>query len=333
MQISTQASQSMLRSAIAACNICGRPVLRQSLVPALTSPASSASASRSVRTHARRNMAKELLELQKERAAAPAKEPAVPTGAPTALQPAKHAVRPTVKDIVFEAPLRIVLYPDPRLRAVNAKVGVFGEPVKRLAAEMFRVMYEYVLLACRQQCASCCRAQGRWRGPGSATGGRQRARDGLQPHGMCASTLWHSPCGIPPCGIPHRVPPQGVKGEGKEMILVNPEIVSRSNATELDGEGCLSFPGIYGDIEVCHWWYTVRTVTPRTASGQHQGQSAGRGGPPTHPHAQRLCGENISARVRPPAGDALPRPHGAGGAPGSQGAAGGHGGDVLAGAP
>ena len=34
------------------------------------------------------------------------------------------------------------------------------------------------------------------------------------------------------------------------MILVNPEIVSSSNATESDDEGCLSFPEIYGSIEV-----------------------------------------------------------------------------------
>lgn len=50
----------------------------------------------------------------------------------------------TVTSLDFEAPLDIVMYPDPRLRAVNAKIGVFGEPVKRLAKEMFRVMYEYV---------------------------------------------------------------------------------------------------------------------------------------------------------------------------------------------
>lgn len=55
-----------------------------------------------------------------------------------------HGLSTTVTELSFDTPLNIVLYPDPRLRAVNAKIGVFGEPVKRLAAEMFRVMYEYV---------------------------------------------------------------------------------------------------------------------------------------------------------------------------------------------
>ena len=38
-------------------------------------------------------------------------------------------------------------YPDPVLRAPNAKVGVFGEPLKALAAEMFDVMYKCASLA------------------------------------------------------------------------------------------------------------------------------------------------------------------------------------------
>lgn len=58
--------------------------------------------------------------------------------------PCTHTKYPLVTSLEFDAPLSIVMYPDPRLRAVNAKIGVFGEPVKRLAKEMFRVMYEYV---------------------------------------------------------------------------------------------------------------------------------------------------------------------------------------------
>lgn len=41
----------------------------------------------------------------------------------------------------------------------------------------------------------------------------------------------------------------GKRGSGQEMVLVNPEIVSSSKTTELDVEGCLSFPKIYGDVE------------------------------------------------------------------------------------
>lgn len=65
----------------------------------------------------------------------------------------------------------------------------------------------------------------------------------LQTHSVVVVVVFH---------VQQRICLQGVRSEGKEMILVNPEIVSQSNATELDGEGCLSFPGIYGDIEVCN---------------------------------------------------------------------------------
>lgn len=38
--------------------------------------------------------------------------------------------------------MEIVLYPDPRLRAQNARIGVFDESLRRLAEEMFDVMYK-----------------------------------------------------------------------------------------------------------------------------------------------------------------------------------------------
>ena len=41
----------------------------------------------------------------------------------------------------------------------------------------------------------------------------------------------------------------GKRGAGSEVILVNPEIVASSTVTELDVEGCLSFPTIYADVE------------------------------------------------------------------------------------
>lgn len=48
---------------------------------------------------------------------------------------------PVAKDLTWERPLEIIKYPDPRLRAVNAKIGVFGDNVKQLGMEMLEVMY------------------------------------------------------------------------------------------------------------------------------------------------------------------------------------------------
>ncbi len=42
----------------------------------------------------------------------------------------------------WSSPLQIVKYPDPRLRAVNAKIGVFDDSLLRLAKEMIQVMYQ-----------------------------------------------------------------------------------------------------------------------------------------------------------------------------------------------
>lgn len=42
----------------------------------------------------------------------------------------------------WSKPLEIVKYPDPRLRAKNARVGVFDETLAALAADMMDVMYE-----------------------------------------------------------------------------------------------------------------------------------------------------------------------------------------------
>lgn len=45
----------------------------------------------------------------------------------------------------WRSPLQVLKYPDPGLRAVNARVGVFDESLTRLAAEMFDVMYQCVV--------------------------------------------------------------------------------------------------------------------------------------------------------------------------------------------
>ena len=51
-------------------------------------------------------------------------------------------LRFAVTDLVWDRPLTILNYPDPRLRAPNAKIGVFDERLQQLAAEMFDLMYE-----------------------------------------------------------------------------------------------------------------------------------------------------------------------------------------------
>ncbi|EFJ45053.1 hypothetical protein VOLCADRAFT_45493, partial [Volvox carteri f. nagariensis] len=48
----------------------------------------------------------------------------------------------TVTKLSWTSPLQIVKYPDPRLRAVNARIGVFDDSLLRLANEMIEVMYQ-----------------------------------------------------------------------------------------------------------------------------------------------------------------------------------------------
>uniref|UniRef100_A0A2P2K348 Peptide deformylase n=1 Tax=Rhizophora mucronata TaxID=61149 RepID=A0A2P2K348_RHIMU len=42
----------------------------------------------------------------------------------------------------YEAPLKIVEYPDPILRAKNKRIDTFDENLKKLVDEMFDVMYK-----------------------------------------------------------------------------------------------------------------------------------------------------------------------------------------------
>lgn len=44
--------------------------------------------------------------------------------------------------------------------------------------------------------------------------------------------------------------PAGERGEGEEIVLINPKVHKYSKKTLLFNEGCLSFPGIYADVEV-----------------------------------------------------------------------------------
>ncbi|KAJ6751600.1 hypothetical protein OIU85_002072 [Salix viminalis] len=49
---------------------------------------------------------------------------------------------PTFRDLEFEAPLKIVEYPDPILRAKNKRIDTFDDNLKKLVDEMFDVMYK-----------------------------------------------------------------------------------------------------------------------------------------------------------------------------------------------
>ncbi|XP_052197790.1 peptide deformylase 1B, chloroplastic/mitochondrial [Diospyros lotus] len=109
-------------------------------------------------------------------------------------------------DLNFEAPLKIVEYPDPILRAKNKRIDTFDDNLKKLVDEMFDVMYK---------------------------------TDGI---GLSA----------PQVGINVQLMvfnPVGERGEGQEIVLVNPRVSKYSKKMVLFNEGCLSFPGIYADVE------------------------------------------------------------------------------------
>eukprot|EP00879_Flechtneria_rotunda_P011885 GHRR01012414.1.p1 GENE.GHRR01012414.1~~GHRR01012414.1.p1 ORF type:complete len:181 (+),score=44.90 GHRR01012414.1:1653-2195(+) len=114
---------------------------------------------------------------------------------------------PVVEYLQWKTPLSIIKYPDPKLRAVNAKIGVFDDKLRQLAQQMFQVMYE---------------------------------DDGV---GLAA----------PQVGVNIRLMvfnETAERGNPAETVLVNPEIVEKGKVTDIDVEGCLSFPQVYADVEV-----------------------------------------------------------------------------------
>lgn len=118
----------------------------------------------------------------------------------------KEEVIASPADLSFEAPLKIVEYPNPILRAKNKLIGTFDDNLKKLVDEMFDVMYK---------------------------------TDGI---GLSA----------PQVGINVQLMvfnPVGERGEGEEIVLVNPRVNKYSKKIVLFNEGCLSFPGIYADVE------------------------------------------------------------------------------------
>eukprot|EP00472_Partenskyella_glossopodia_P009378 CAMPEP_0197536852 /NCGR_PEP_ID=MMETSP1318-20131121/55064_1 /TAXON_ID=552666 /ORGANISM="Partenskyella glossopodia, Strain RCC365" /LENGTH=287 /DNA_ID=CAMNT_0043094863 /DNA_START=159 /DNA_END=1022 /DNA_ORIENTATION=- len=61
-------------------------------------------------------------------------------------------------------------------------------------------------------------------------------------------------CGLaaPQVGINYRLMvfnPEGRRGKGEEMILANPHIVAKGDEQDWFREGCLSFPGMLGEVE------------------------------------------------------------------------------------
>ncbi|XP_057437320.1 peptide deformylase 1B, chloroplastic/mitochondrial [Lotus japonicus] len=108
-------------------------------------------------------------------------------------------------DLEFVTPLKVVEYPDPRLRAKNKRIATFDDNLKKLVDEMFDVMYN---------------------------------TDGI---GLSA----------PQVGINVQLMvfnPVGERGEGEEIVLINPRVSKYSKKLTLFNEGCLSFPGIYADV-------------------------------------------------------------------------------------
>lgn len=56
--------------------------------------------------------------------------------------PSHGFLSPAVTKLEWPKPLTILKYPDPRLRAPNAKVEVFDDSLMQLVKEMIPVMYQ-----------------------------------------------------------------------------------------------------------------------------------------------------------------------------------------------
>lgn len=66
-----------------------------------------------------------------------------PASKPSSLDLAHARQRHAVDTIEWQSPLQIIKYPDPRLRAVNARIGaVDPQLLLKLAGEMFELMYQ-----------------------------------------------------------------------------------------------------------------------------------------------------------------------------------------------
>jgi len=115
--------------------------------------------------------------------------------------------------------LEIVRYGHPALRARGRRVDKFDEKVRKLAHDMLETMRE-------------------------ASGVGLAAQQVGRPLQLCV---------IDVSGIPDRPSRMWIGGEEVDpdehmpMVLINPE-VGKQGEIEVETEGCLSFPGISGDI-------------------------------------------------------------------------------------
>lgn len=50
--------------------------------------------------------------------------------------------RSAVEFLEWQEPLQVIKYPDPRLRAPNARIAKFDDKLKELAQKMFQIMYQ-----------------------------------------------------------------------------------------------------------------------------------------------------------------------------------------------
>ena len=58
--------------------------------------------------------------------------------------------------------------------------------------------------------------------------------------------------------------PAGVKGEGEEIVLVNPVVYKSGKRLLVFEEGCLSFPGIYANVVVRIVYHTDFVTLQKT---------------------------------------------------------------------
>ncbi|KAK7833580.1 peptide deformylase 1b [Quercus suber] len=107
------------------------------------------------------------------------------------------------EDVRFQAPLKIVEYPDPILRAKNKRIDSFDDNLQKLVHEMFDVITDGIGLSAPQV-------------------------------GINVQLMVFNPV--------------GERGEGEEIVLVNPRVYKYSKKMVLFNEGCLSFPGINADV-------------------------------------------------------------------------------------
>ncbi|KDD75090.1 polypeptide deformylase [Helicosporidium sp. ATCC 50920] len=127
---------------------------------------------------------------------------------PAALFRASLGERTYSTALEWKPPLKVITYPDPRLRAPNRTIETFDGTLERLASDMLDAMYQCVV------------------------------HDGVglaAPQvGVNVNMLVMNEAGTPE--------------DGDEIVMVNPEIVELENDLESFEEGCLSFPGIYADV-------------------------------------------------------------------------------------